>query len=94
METPNSNNLQHFPNFVIFQTKDGKVNIDVYFQDETLWLNQKLIAELFGKDRSVISKHLKAIFLDGELDEKVVCAFFAQTTQHGAIEGKTQEKED
>ena len=85
--------LQLYQNFVIFQTKDGKVNIDVYFQDETLWLTQQLIAELFEKGRSTISEHLKKIFSDGELDEKMVCRDFRHTTQHGAIEGKTQIKE-
>lgn len=85
--------LQKFPNFVIFKTADGKVNIDVFFKDETLWLTQKAISVLFEKDRTVIGKHLKKIFESGELDEKVVCANFALTTQHGAIEGKTQEKE-
>lgn len=89
----NTNLPEKFPNFVIFKTADGKVNIDVYFHNETLWLSQKLIGELFQKDRSVISKHLKNIFEEGELDEQVVCAKFAHTTQHGAIEGKTQQKE-
>jgi len=89
----NNDGLQRFSNFVIFQTEDGKVNIDVFFKDETLWLTQKAISMLFEKDRSVISKHLKNIFESGELIEDMVCAFFAQTTQHGAIEGKTQEKE-
>ena len=84
--------LQKFSNFVIFQTESGKVNIDVYFQNDTLWLTQKLIADLFGKDRTVITKHLKAIFNDGELDENLVCAHFAHTTRHGAIEGLTQKK--
>ncbi len=87
------NELQHFSNFVIFQTLDGKVNIDVYFQEETLWLTQSLIAELFEKGRSTITEHLKKIFEVGELDEKVVCRNFRHTTKHGAIEGKTQEKE-
>jgi len=89
----NNNLPEKFPNFVLFKTADGKVNIDVYFYNETLWLSQKLIAELFQKDRSVISKHLKKIFEEGELNEQVVCAKFALTTQHGAIEGKTQQKE-
>jgi hypothetical protein len=84
--------LQKFSNFVLFQTKDGKVNIDVYFQDDTLWLTQKLIAELFEKGRSTITEHLKKIFADGELNEKVVCRDFRHTTQHGAIEGKEQVK--
>ncbi|MGF7137815.1 virulence RhuM family protein [Roseimarinus sediminis] len=94
IEKHNDNNgLQKFSNFVIFKTVDGKVNIDVFFKDETLWLTQKALSVLFEKDRSVISKHLKNIFESDELDEKVVCANFAHTTQHGAIEGKTQEKE-
>lgn len=57
-----SSSLQKFENFVIFQTADGKVNIDVYFQDESLWLTQKLIAELFEKGRSTITEHLKKDF--------------------------------
>jgi len=94
-KSQNNNNmsLTKFENFVIFQTKDGKVNIDVYFQDETLWLTQKRIAELFEKGRTTITEHLKKIFSDGELDEKEVCRYFRHTTQHGAIEGKTQVKE-
>lgn len=85
-----SNKLQLVNNFVIFETESGKVNVDVYFQNDTLWLTQKTMSILFEKDRSVISKHLKNIFTDGELEEKMVCAKYAYTTQHGAIEGKTQ----
>jgi hypothetical protein len=85
-------NLQQYNNFVIFKTESGKVNIDVYFKDETLWLTQKLIGQLFEKDRSVVSKHLKNIFDENELQEEVVCANFAHTTSHGAIEDKTQTK--
>jgi len=84
--------LQEFSNFVIFETESGKVNIDVFFQNETLWLTQKRIAELFEKGRSTITEHLNKIFVDGELDEKVVCRDFRHTTKHGAIEGKTQSK--
>ena len=84
--------LQQFSNFVIFQTKNGKVNVDVYFHNETIWLTQKRIAELFEKGRSTITEHLKKIFIDGELNEKVVCRNFRHTTQHGAIAGLTQEK--
>lgn len=89
----NDTQLRYYSNYVLFKTTDGKVNIDVYLKDETLWLHQKAISLLFEKDRSVISKHLKNIFESGELDETVVCANFAHTTQHGAMEGKTQEKE-
>ncbi len=75
--------LQQFSNFVIFQTENGKVNIDVYFKDETLWLTQKLIAKLFEKDRTVITRHLKNIFESGELNEDSVCAYFAHTAEDG-----------
>ncbi|TSA28788.1 cell filamentation protein Fic [bacterium] len=85
--------LQLFSNFVIFQTENGKVNIDVFFKDETLWLTQKLIADLFEKGRTTITEHLKNIFSEGELDEYSVCRDFRHTTRHGAIKGKTQEKE-
>jgi len=88
-----SDGLQKFPNFVIFKTNDGKVNIDVFFKDETLWLIQRLIAELFEKGRSTITEHLNRIFSEGELDKNVVCRNFRLTSQHGDVEGKTQEKE-
>lgn len=81
------------PNFVIFKTETGKVNIEVYFQNDTLWLTQKAISELFEKGRSTITFHLRNIFKESELDEKVACRFFRHTTQHGAIEGKTQQKD-
>ena len=65
---------------ILFYTTPQKaVKIDVRLHDETLWLSQKQMAELFGVDRSVISRHLKNIFDTGEFDEKVVCAKFAHT---------------
>ena len=85
--------LQKFSNFVIFQTNTGKVNVDVFFKDDTLWLTQKSIALLFEKGRSTITEHLKKIFQEGELDENVVCRNFRLTTKHGAIKGKEQTKE-
>jgi hypothetical protein len=65
------NELQKIENFVIFQTDSGKVNVEVYFQNDTLWLTQKAMATLFEKDRSVITKHLKKVFNSGELNEEV-----------------------
>lgn len=75
--------LQQLENFVIFETENGKVNIDVYFFDETLWLSQKRIAELFEKGRSTISEHLKKVFEDGELEENSVCRDFRHTAEDG-----------
>ena len=60
--------------------------------EDTIWLTQRAMGELFGVDKSTISRHLRNIFNEGELDENVVVAFFATTTQHGAIKGKTQSK--
>ncbi len=78
---------------IIYQTKDNETQIEVQFENETFWLTQNQIAELFQRDRTVINRHLNSIFKTQELEDKVVCAFFAHTTQHGAIKGKTQEKE-
>lgn len=75
--------LQQLNNFVLFTAENGKVNIDVYFQDETLWLSQKSIAELFEKGRSTITEHLKRIFGEGELNEKSVCRDFRHTAEDG-----------
>ena len=57
-------------NFLLYTGNDGKVNVEVFFKDETVWLTQKAIGELFGKERSVITRHLKNIFASGELEEK------------------------
>ncbi len=73
--------VEKFSNFVIFQTSTGKVNIDVFFQNETLWLTQKKIAELFEVNTPAISKHLKNIFKEQELDEKVVVSILEHTTR-------------
>ncbi len=74
---------KEFSNFVIFKTETGKVNIDVFFQDDTLWLTQKKIAELFEKGRSTITEHLKHIFNENELDKKSVCRDFRHTAKDG-----------
>ncbi|NLK19151.1 MAG: virulence RhuM family protein [Synergistaceae bacterium] len=61
-------------------------------QGETVWLTQLQMVELFGRHKSVISRHINNILSEGELDEKVVVAYFATTTPHGAVEGKTQKR--
>jgi len=68
---------------VFYQSPDGSVKLDVRLEHETIWLNQKQMAVLFDTERSVITKHLKNIFLSGELDQKAVCAFFAHTAEDG-----------
>jgi len=76
--------------FLIYQSDSGEVRVECLFKDENIWLTQKAIAELFGVQRPAITKHLGNIFETGELQEKVVGSILEQTSQHGALEGKTQ----
>jgi hypothetical protein len=75
---------------VLYRTEDDNVTVSALIKDETIWLTQKAMAELFGIDKSGISRHLAKIFEMGELDEEVVVAKIATTTQHGAMQDKTQ----
>ena len=81
-----------FGEMVIYQSDEG-IRLDVRLESNTVWLNIEQIAQLFNKGRTTISGHISNIFKEGELVEKVVCRNFRHTTQHGAIEGKTQSKE-
>ncbi|WP_434352865.1 virulence protein RhuM/Fic/DOC family protein [Psychrobacter sp. HD31] len=78
---------------MIFTTDDEQVELSVKLEDETVWLNRQQMALLFDRDIKTIGKHVNNVFKEGELDKKVVVAKFATTTQHGAIKGKTQQKE-
>ena len=78
---------------LIYQNPDGKIKIDVRLEEETVWLTQAQLCELFQKSKATISEHIRNVFEEGELDEKVVVRKFRTTTQHGAIVGKTQEVE-
>jgi len=78
---------------LIYQKPDGNIKIDVRLEEETVWLTQDQMATLFGKAKSTINEHIKNVFAEGELDEKLVVRKFRITTQHGAIAGKTQEVE-
>jgi hypothetical protein len=78
---------------ILYKTTDGNIKIDTVFQNETIWLTQAQMAELFDVKRPAVTKHLKNIFESGELDEKVVSSILEHTTQHGAMEGKTQTKQ-
>ena len=79
--------------FLIYSTPKEDVKIEAVVKDETLWLTQKAMAELFGVKVPAISKHLKNIFEEGELEESVVISKMEITTQHGAIKDKTQQNE-
>lgn len=69
------------------------MQIEVQFEAETVWLSQQQMANLFGKGRSTVTEHIRNVFREGELMESEVCRKFRHTNQHGAIKGKTQERE-
>ncbi|MCD8303829.1 MAG: virulence RhuM family protein [Prevotellaceae bacterium] len=77
-------------NIILYQTSDGRTRIEVTLSDDTVWLTADQMAELFQRNKSTISRHIKNIFETGELRADMVVAFYATTTRHGAIEGKTQ----
>lgn len=87
------NDLANRGEILLYSDDNGKEFINVVFEDETFWLTQKAMAELFDVKVPAISKHLKNIFLDEELDETMVVSKMEITTPHGAIEGKTQTNE-
>ena len=78
-------------NFLIYQTPNQEIRVDVFLENETIWMTQKSMGELFGVQRPAITKHLKNIFESKELDEDVVCSILEHTTKHGAIKEKTQD---
>jgi len=68
---------------VLYQSEDGQAKIDVHLQDETVWLTLKQLADLFDRDKSVISRHLRNIFQTGELVREAVVAKNATTAPDG-----------
>ena len=74
---------------VLYRTEDDNVTVSALIKDETIWITQKAMAELFGVQTPAISKHLKNIFEQGELREEVVVSKMEIPTPHGAITGKT-----
>lgn len=76
--------------FILYQLPEEEGVIQVVVKEETIWATQKAMAQLFGVGVPAISKHIKNIFSEGELDEKVVVSKMEITTQHGAVEGLTQ----
>lgn len=75
---------------LIYQAKNGEIELKLDKKNETILANLNQIADLFGVGKAAISKHLKNIFNEGELEEKVVVSILETTTSHGAIAGKTQ----
>ena len=89
---PNISLQDQTTEFLLYTAPNGEVKVEVLLSNETLWLTQERMAELFGVQRPAITKHLKNIFSSNELQEKVVCSILEHTTEHGAITGKTQAK--
>ena len=75
-----------FTEFLLYTTPAGKVKLEIFLRDETIWLTQAKIAELFSVDRSVVTKHLQHIFKEGELDKDSTCAKIAQVQMEGQRE--------
>jgi hypothetical protein len=70
---------------VIYQGPEGLPALDVRIQGETVWLTQKQMAALFDTERSVITKHLRNVLKEGELESESVCAKFARTAEDGKV---------
>lgn len=71
-------------NIVLYETEDGKVNVDVILKDETIWLTQKSMAELFDVNSQAITKHLQNIFQEGELNKNLTCSKMEQVQKEGS----------
>ena len=74
---------------VIYQTDNGQTAIDVRVENETVWLTQAQMAELFMKDRTVIGRHIRNVYNEGELEEKGSCAKFAHMGHDGLQQYET-----
>ena len=87
------NKLEEQNNLLIYKNKEGNIIVDAIYKDETLWLTQKGMAKVFDVGVPAISKHLRNIFDEEELNENMVVSKMENTTQHGAIKEKTQTNE-
>ena len=70
-------------NIIIYQLEDGKTKIDVKLEDETVWLSQQQMAELFSTSRTNIIEHINNIYAEGELDKTSTCQNFRQVQKEG-----------
>ena len=78
-----TNNLPEKSDILIYQTEDGRTRVEVRLQDETVWLSLQQMADLFQRDKSVISRHIRNIFKEGEVARPAVVAKFATTATDG-----------
>ena len=75
---------------VVYEALGGEVRVDVRLDRETVWLTQQQMAELFGRDRSVVTRHIRNVYREGELNPKATCSKFAQVQSEG---GRTVSRE-
>ena len=75
-----------FNEILLYTTPNGKVKVEIYLQNETIWLTQQKIADLFGVDRTVVTKHLINIYNEAELNKEATCAKIAQVQTEGIRE--------
>ncbi|MGN1236864.1 MAG: cytochrome C biogenesis protein CycH, partial [Bacteroidaceae bacterium] len=75
---------------VLYTADDGNTQLEVKLEKDTVWLTQSQMAELFGRDRTVVGRHIRNIFKEGELDEALVCAKNAQPKKYGRREDYIQ----
>ena len=72
-----------FTEILLYNTPNGGVKVEIYLQNETIWLTQQKIADLFGVDRTVVTKHLTNIYAENELSKEATCAKIAQVQLEG-----------
>lgn len=90
MAKPIKKASEGFNEILLYTTPNGKVKVEIYLQNETIWLTQQKIAELFGVDRTVVTKHLANIYTEGELSKEATCAKIAQVQLEGSREVSRQ----
>lgn len=82
--------LNNSSNIIIYQTEDGLTRIDVKLGDDTVWLSIDQMAELFQRNKSTISRHIKSVFEEGELNREVVVAKYATTLSMVPLKGNNK----
>lgn len=87
---PTLSQLDQSTEFLLYTAPNGEIRVEVLLRDESIWLTQERMADLFGVQRPAITKHLKNIFESNELQEEVVSSILEHTTEHGAVPGLTQ----
>lgn len=86
----NNNNPPIPSDFFLYKNSNGEVKVEIYIFNEMVWLPQDKIAQLFGVDRSIVTKHLKNVYKSGELSKGVTCAIFAQVQIEA--QGRSQDR--